>query len=121
MMPGVFFPFDVFGLVVLTILYFCCPTRFFGKKYDYVKFFLCFLSLLFCVVFAYKLLENPTKETVGMTFWTLFCPILCLSHLVYPFRTAKRSRHITFFSLLISLFELVEVLAIWSMVVLSDM
>lgn len=112
-MPGVFFPFDCFAVWFIAACYFLCPKSIIAKKLEYVKFFLLFLSiylLLFLILRNvlgspqdYNLPGKSPKDLLMFLFALGFCPALCVANLVYPFKTVKRSQHLSFFLFMISL------------------
>ena len=115
-MIGIFFVFDILAVWLITICYLFCPKSILPRKNEYVKFFLLFLSIYFFIIQIVSFLrgnmpnfavsgENP-RDFLMFLFVMGFCPALLIANLVYPFKTVKRSRHLSFFALLISLCSL---------------
>ncbi|MDR1455265.1 MAG: hypothetical protein LBJ01_06410 [Tannerella sp.] len=103
---AVFFAFDFLMIPLLTVAYYAAPERFIGEKYDYVKFILTFLSIFFLVFIVITNIANNRAVThmfAGIT----FVPALFIYHLLFPFKTVKRNRHLTFFLFFLTLFECV--------------
>ncbi len=113
MIVGVFFPFDVLAVWFITICYLLCPKFIIERKNEYLKFFLLFLSayfLLFLIVRFllgifqdYNIPEKSPRSFLLFLFAMGFCPAMFIANLIYPFKTVKRSQHLSFFLFLFSL------------------
>jgi hypothetical protein len=101
---GFLFYFLMCVCVFVLICYSIAPKCIIEKKNDYVKFFLWFftcylflegiISLLLLRVFPYN---RITHDNIILFFILALCPALFVAHLLYPFKTIKRSQHLTFF------------------------
>jgi hypothetical protein len=101
---GFFSIFLTFFLLFVLLCYNIAPKWIIEQKNDYVKFFLwffvCYLflegitSLLLLRVFPY---DKTTHDNILLFFVLALCPTLFTAHLLYPFKTIQRSRHLTFF------------------------
>lgn len=87
----------------ITVAYLLCPKRFIGKRLEYVKFFLYFLSGYFLLFLAIaNLVEN--RDFTHHLFGICFGLALFVCHCLYPFREVKRSKHLSFFLFWIGLY-----------------
>jgi hypothetical protein len=122
-MVGIFFVFDILVVWFITACYLLCPKSIVGNKNEYVKFFLIFLSIYFFIIQAVAFFrqdmvnfaisgEDP-RDFLMFLFIMGFCPALFIANLVYPFKTVKRSRHLSFFTFLISLCSIGIFTVIW--------
>lgn len=112
-MPGAILPFDCLAVWFITACYLLCPKAIIEKKNEYVKFFLLFLSAYFFLFLImryllgsphdYDIPEKSPKDLLVFLFTLGFCPALFIANLVYPFKSVKRSQHLSFFTFLISL------------------
>lgn len=91
----------------MDIAYRLCPSKIIEKKQEYVLFSLDFLSLYFTL---FIVITNIVKDHsfTHFLFWTLLFPVLFLFHLIYRFKTVKKSRHLSFFLLFLAIYVLVE-------------
>ena len=121
MMPGLYYPFDCFILLLVTVLYFISPTSWTGRKYPYLKWLLASLSLLTLIVFALKAIGLADKSTLTLWLFGLLSPVCLVTNLVFPFKKGIRNRTITFFAALITLMTIAAILCIWLWVAVSDM
>ena len=90
---GVFLAFDFLLFILMDIAYRLCPPKIIEKKQEYVLFSLDFLSLYFTL---FIVITNIVKDHsfTHFLFWTLLFPVLFLFHLIYRFKTEKKSRHL---------------------------
>ena len=112
-MIGVFFAFDALAVWFITAYYLLCPKSIIAKKNEYVKFFLLFLSAYFLLFLILRFVlvspQEPNlpsmspKNLLAFLFYLGFCPALFVANLIYPFKTVKRSQHLSFFTFLFSL------------------
>ncbi len=117
------------GIVItlLTIAYFILPEKYTGKKYEYVKFFLCSLSSLWIVCMLYKLLltivpyKSDLYPTIGQLCTFLFIPWIAVTHLIYPFRRTERNKTFTFLTLGSMVISFVTGIVLYGLVQMSNM
>jgi hypothetical protein len=100
---GVFYAWDWFVLIVITIAYLICPKRFIEEKKEYVKFLLLFLSGYF---FLFLIVTNLIKNSgfVHHLFGICLPLILLIGHCLYPFKKTKRNQHVSFFLFWIAIY-----------------
>lgn len=103
---GVFLAFDFLLFILMDIAYRLCPPKIIEKKQEYVLFSLDFLSLYFTL---FIVITNIVKDHsfTHFLFWTLLFPVLFLFHLIYRFKTVKKSRHLSFFLFFLAVYVLV--------------
>jgi hypothetical protein len=109
----IFFVFDIFIVWFIALCYILCPKSILPKKNEYVKFFLIFLSIYFFIIQVigffrsdmpnFAISGEDPRDFLKFLFVICFCPALLIANLVYPFKTVKRSRPLSFFLLLFSL------------------
>ena len=107
---GVFLIGDWLMLTLMTVVYFLLPSRFLPHKYEYVKFFLVFLSAFFLLLFIIGLITS-NREGVHMIFKFFGLPTLFVSHWLYKFKTVNKNKTLSFFLFFATLFLFVGVLA----------
>jgi hypothetical protein len=97
---------SIFLSVFLLFVLFCysiAPKCIIEKKNDYVKFFLwffiCYLFLEGIISLLLYRVFSPDRTNGLYTIFSILalCPTLFMAHLLYPFKTIKRSQHLTFF------------------------
>jgi hypothetical protein len=106
--------FSIFLTIFLLFVLFCysiAPKCIIEKKNDYVKFFLWFFSCYLLLEGIFSLLlfralpyDKTTHEYTLLFYVLALCPALFVAHLLYPFKTVKRSQHLTFFLFFASVF-----------------
>jgi len=100
---GVFYAWDFLAILIVTVTYLLCPSSIIEKKDEYVKFFLLSLSVLFLL---FIVITNIICND-GMThflFKVSIIPFLFLTHLIYPFKSVRRSQHLNFFLFFLSIY-----------------
>jgi len=98
---GLFYAWDFFALIILTVSYIYAPDYILDKKKPYITFILTFLSIVFTVfLILYNIIQD--REVAHMLFLISLCPLLFIYHLVYPFKKVKRSKHLSFFLFFLS-------------------
>ncbi len=124
-------PFSALAVWFVTVCYVLCPKSIIERKNEYVKFFLVFLSVYYLAIQAICFLlravpnhaisgEDPRSLPLAL-FALGFSPALLLANLVYPFKTVRRSQHLSFFAFLISLLTIGFVGVIWVAHAFSNM
>ena len=102
---GVFYAWDFLMVLIISLCYWGCPPRFIARKEEYVKYFLSSFTLYFLVFLVVKNICDDVSFTHWL-WWTLLCPYLFITHLLYPFKERKRNQHLSFFLFFAALYSL---------------
>lgn len=100
---GVFYAWDFLILILMTLIYFYCPSKYINKKNEYIKFFLVNFSIYFSLVLVfYNISRN--MELSHFLFFTFLLPFTYCTHLFYPFKEVKRNQNLNFFLFFLSIY-----------------
>jgi hypothetical protein len=102
---GLFYAWDFFWWIVVTIAYIYAPASILRVKNEYISFFLIFFSLVF-TLFVFVINATRNTELTHMVFLTTVFPLLFVFHLIFPFRKTQKSQHLSFFLFFIAAYML---------------
>lgn len=99
---GVFFAWDFLFIIGMSVGYWFTPKSLLKEKYEYIKFLLVSLSIIFFITVLLKNIIDPKLTETLLYIFAL--PVIFLIHAIYPFRRVRRNQNVSFFLFCFSMY-----------------